>query len=239
MSKARYILGFDTAMSGCSASLYDIAHDRFSSEIRPMPRGQAEFLVPMIQEAVADAGVGFADIDAIATTIGPGAFTGLRIGLSTARTMGLALSKPVIGCTTTDVLAYQFFAKDNIPQGAQLIVLLETKRKDFYIQPYDENGAALADADAFELDDVLEVAAARPAVFIGDALGRFKGLLADGQGEGFTYIEGYDQPDPEVICSLASDYLEKGIASEYPAEPLYLRGADTSKPKKNQRILAQ
>ncbi len=69
-----------------------------------MARGQAERLAPMVREAVAAAGVAFSEIDRIAVTAGPGSFTGVRVGLSFARALALALNKPCLGVSTLEAL---------------------------------------------------------------------------------------------------------------------------------------
>lgn len=98
------ILAIDTSLSACSAALVR-GDETLVSRIEPMARGQAERLAPMVREIVGVSGLGFGDVDQIAVTRGPGAFTGLRIGLAFARGLALALDKPCIGISTLEVLA--------------------------------------------------------------------------------------------------------------------------------------
>ena len=97
------ILSLDTAMAACSVAVVDTAHDvPLSHTFVPMERGHAEALAPMVSQVMQDAGIGFGEIDRIVVTTGPGTFTGVRIGLSLARGIGLARSIPVIGIDLKD-----------------------------------------------------------------------------------------------------------------------------------------
>lgn len=231
---SRIILAFDTAMAGCSVSIVDRDKARTFAASESMARGQAERLVPMIDEIIVEAGIDYAAIDLIAVTTGPGAFTGLRIALSAARALALALQKPLVGVTTLDVIARQFFQKEKLDAGEALAVILETKRQDFYIQIFDATGAALSDPAALSAEKIRDDGGARKTVIIGDASGRLVEVLG-GLPENWRVIKGYDLPDPAVLAALAAETF-KAQGAHRP-EPLYLREADVSMPKKKQRAI--
>lgn len=100
------VLGIDTSLDACSVAVVNdgqtLAHIH-----EPMTRGQAERLAPMAREAMMQAGLAFNRIDRVAVTTGPGSFTGVRIGLSFARALALALGKPCIGVSTLEALALE------------------------------------------------------------------------------------------------------------------------------------
>ncbi|WP_395647182.1 tRNA (adenosine(37)-N6)-threonylcarbamoyltransferase complex dimerization subunit type 1 TsaB [Terricaulis sp.] len=100
------VLAVDTALDACSVA---IARDGevLASISETMTRGQAERLAPMAREAITQAALAFTQIDRIATTTGPGSFTGVRVGLSFARALALAISKPCIGVSTLEALALE------------------------------------------------------------------------------------------------------------------------------------
>lgn len=98
------ILAIDTALDACSVAIVGDGQTLVSC-VEPMARGQAERLAPMVRETMLEAALAMESLDRIAVTRGPGAFTGLRVGLAFARGLGLALERPVIGVSTLEALA--------------------------------------------------------------------------------------------------------------------------------------
>lgn len=98
------VLAVDTALDACSVAIAR-GEKTLASISEPMSRGQAERLAPMAREAAAHAAITFADLDCIVVTTGPGSFTGVRVGLSFARALALAVARPCVGVSTLEALA--------------------------------------------------------------------------------------------------------------------------------------
>lgn len=220
------ILAIDSAMNGCGAGV--CAGGTVHARAEAMASGQGERLVPMVQDVMRGAGLSYTDLQAIVTTVGPGAFTGLRIGLSAARALGLATNVPVFGVTTLQALASQY-ARDKKPAG-KIAVILETKRMDFYFQVFTADAEVLSEAAAMDAAGVLKLIPA-DAVVIGDALERFK---AEAGNPKLHFASGYELPDMGVAAALFYENEGRGAYTQ-PAEPVYLRGADVTVPKKPAR----
>jgi tRNA threonylcarbamoyladenosine biosynthesis protein TsaB len=122
------LLAIDTAAPRLQLALLD-AGGRLETLSEDMATGQAERLFPALAELLARAGGAYADLDRIAVTTGPGSFTGLRIGLSAARGLGLALGLPVLGIPS--LLALSLGA----PAGP-VAVLLDARRDEAYFQAF-------------------------------------------------------------------------------------------------------
>jgi tRNA threonylcarbamoyladenosine biosynthesis protein TsaB len=224
------VLAFDTALGGCSVGL--LAGERSAVRQVPTQRDQAKILIPLINEVLAEVGVGYPDLDLIVSTVGPGSFTGLRLGLSTARSLSLALSKPLVGVTTLEVAARQMVTE--MPGDTPVLVVLETKRTDFYLQLFDPQGHPQGEPMAKEVPEIIEFLAARRVSLTGDALTRF----TEGLGGNLDVSRemGRVLLDPLTLARIGMEKAEAGRGGDL--SPVYLRGADVSVSKQTPRRIA-
>src|SRR5271169_5212167 len=115
-------LAVDTALGACSVAITSdgatLAHHWV-----PMPRGHAEALAPMVEQAMAESGLAFADLDRLAVTTGPGTFTGQRVGLAFMRGLRLALDRPLVGITTLAAMAAA------VEQKSRLVAVIHDARR--------------------------------------------------------------------------------------------------------------
>ena len=128
------ILAFDTSAAQCAAAL--LCGDQVWLKIEAMDKGQAERLLPLLAELLAEAGVAWRDLAAIAVGTGPGNFTGVRISVAAARGLALGLGIPAIGVTRLEALAH------GLPRP--LTVIEDARRGEVYVQNFTEAGAGVA-----------------------------------------------------------------------------------------------
>jgi tRNA threonylcarbamoyl adenosine modification protein YeaZ len=127
------VLAFDTSAAHCAAAL--VLGDRVLADVvEPMQKGQAERLVPLLEEVLARAGMAWGNLDTLAVGVGPGNFTGIRIAVSTARGLALGLGIPAIGVSRFDALAH-----DLMPPFA---VVEDARRGSVYVQVFGAKGGA-------------------------------------------------------------------------------------------------
>ncbi|QJE74377.1 tRNA (adenosine(37)-N6)-threonylcarbamoyltransferase complex dimerization subunit type 1 TsaB [Aerophototrophica crusticola] len=133
-------LGIDTATSACACAVWSAGEGRaLAVRAEAMTRGQAERLIPLVQETLAAAGLGFDAIGRYAAVVGPGTFTGLRIGLAAARGLALAADRPLLGVTSLEAAARGLDVGDR--DGRTLLACIESRRDELFVQPW---GADLA-----------------------------------------------------------------------------------------------
>jgi len=221
------VLGIDTATSGCAAALVRDS-DCLADAGARMARGQSEALAPMIDDVVRRAGIAFADIDAIAVTRGPGAFTGLRIGLAAARAMALALSCPCLGINTFEVLFAQARECGRVSDVDAVLVAVESKREEQFIAAFDPSGTALGAPAAIRPDDVSSLlGAARRVCVVGDAADKIVPVLENEFD--IVRVPEIAVPDPAMVARLGLNVLK--TPEKAPSTPFYLRPPDVTLPK--------
>ena len=134
------VLAIDTALEACSAAVLDTEKGVLASEMRPMTRGHAEALMPLIAEVMDEAGTKFSELDRIAVTTGPGSFTGLRVGIAAARGIALSTGKPAFGVTTLAAFAAPYIAADDT---LSLAVAIDARHEHVYLQMFGPGGRTL------------------------------------------------------------------------------------------------
>lgn len=214
------VLAFDTAQSFCSVAVLDDIRV-VAMRSKAMERGHAEALMPMVLAAMSDARIELNEIDLFAATRGPGAFTGIRIGLAAARGMALAAGKPCWGVGTIAAVARAVDIDQR--SGRILLVALETKRDDVYAQVFDERLVAIGDARAVAIDVLAEDIRGlkKPVLIAGDAKARVLGCLPDAiPADGADLVI-----NPAIVAHIArEEWVAAGTpAAPPPPRPLYLR----------------
>lgn len=213
------VLAFDTAMAGISVGVIT-ADGNTAQRVIQTERDQASLLIPTIQEILNEVSASFKDLDLIVCTRGPGSFTGLRIGISTARMMAASLQIPVRGVCTLDLMVRHY---DTV---GTLLILLETKRKDFYAAYFDTDKIQKMEPLAADAQTIISNGPSEPFMVGGDCVKRFEESVS----AEFESLETIIQPDPIILAKLGLEEFEREGDTGMP-EPLYLRGADVSEPK--------
>lgn len=225
------LLALDTATSGCSVAILQ-AGQILAHASEAMARGQSEALVPMIDRVLKEAGVTLDQMERIAVTRGPGAFTGLRIGLATARALALARSIPCIGVETLEVLAAMAKAAGH---PGPFLVAIDSKRGDLYTQAFDA-----------QCEPATQPAALNPDLIPGVALAALGAtgavtLVGDAQDKMRTRLEttGWDATPTSISTPEAWMVGQLAIArapDRFTPVPLYLRAADAALPVRGGRL---
>lgn len=199
------LLAFDTATPQVTVALHD-GDDVVAEVVSDRTMKHGEQLAPLISDVLAEAGIVRQDLTAIAVGAGPGPFTGLRVGLVTARTLGFALEIPVYAACTLDVLAVEAVASG---VGGGFFVATDARRKEVYLASYDPDGVRL---EGPVVARPAEVATSTPVV-----------------GEGaLLYPDAF--PTPLGPVRPSAGWLARAVAEErvelMDPEPLYLRRPD-------------
>lgn len=204
------LLAIDTSSHICSACIFDVeAGEMLASETRDIGRGHAEVLMELITKCLDQSKTTYNELNRIGVTIGPGSFTGVRVGMSVARGLGISLNIPVLGITTLD--ACEAKAEKSQHDG-KLVTLLDAKRGQLYCKIAGEAPFAATYAEiAIAIRELNPILCASGAA-----------VLNENCQLTYPVIHEDAACDIKIVAQLAST-MSEGNA---PPEPLYLRSAD-------------
>jgi tRNA threonylcarbamoyladenosine biosynthesis protein TsaB len=231
------VLALDTS-AAVAVSLVDEDGARLASRTSDERRRHAESLAPLIEEVLAEAGVEPSGLTAVVAGTGPAPFTGLRVGLVTARTLALTIGVPVLGVPSLDALAAQAVSDLGLRTGAEILATSDARRKEVYWARYrvisheGPHGVPvvelLAGPDVDRAGFVAQAQLAAPET--GD--GQLPVVVGEGAMLYPEFLPVADDaplvPDATVLARLALVRREADV--EQPAEPLYLRRPDVHEP---------
>ena len=212
------LLAFDTSSAAVTVALATPAGEIVASSTTVDALRHGELLAPAIASALETAGAGPRDLTGIAVGVGPGPYTGLRVGLVTARTLAFVLDLPVYGVCSLDVVAVEA-ALGPSPIGRDFVVATDARRKEVYLAAYDDHGRRLDGPDVVR---PAEAATEQPVA-----------------GEGaLLYPDAF--PNAREPSMPGAGWLARAVAEElaelHDPEPMYLRRPDAVAPGAPKRV---
>ncbi len=222
------LLAIDTATSAITVALHD-GEGVLAESTTLDARRHGEYLAPAVARVLAQAGRTPAEVSAVVAGTGPGPFTGLRIGLVTARTFAFACGIPVYGVCSLDALAHQGWLEDAAGLGRSCLVATDARRKEVYWAGYDVTAGGVRRRGE---PMVAKAAAIAEQVRALPVIGRGAVLYADQLGPRVGPLD--------VSAGAMADLAVRRMAAGFhlpPADPMYLRRPDTMPPSPRKLVM--
>ena len=224
------ILSIETSTSICSVAIHEQGELLALAEIKE-PGAHAEKLLGLVDEVFEKAGLSFGDLDAVAVSQGPGSYTGLRIGVSTAKGIAYALEIPLIGINTLQAMA----ASQQVAPGDYVVTVLDARRKEVYTQTFGDSLQELSSIEAVVLeegifDSILEKGR---VYFVGDGVEKVKeevksanalfvadcGISLSAKNMGVLASEKHARQEWEDLAYFVPNYLKEFKALQSTKNP--------------------
>lgn len=215
------ILLIETSTSLCSVALAvdgRVAVNRESAE----PRAHAALTAPYVQEVLSEAGLRAAELDAVCVSAGPGSYTGLRVGVSTAKGICFAAGVPLLSVGTLEVLVHQARTEGWLPDGCRYVIpMIDARRMEVYTAVFTPEGERLTEVEprVIDAESFREERAAGPVLFVGDGAGKCREAL---DGENVHFVQACPRAAAMLTPALAE--FEAGHFRDVAYfEPFYLK----------------
>jgi len=205
-----HILAIDTSTGPCSVAIW--ADNRITAYMEnAKPIMQSASLMPLVEQALAESKLTYKDLNLVACTVGPGSFTGIRVGLASARGIAFAAQIPSAGYTTLEVLAYATKAK-----SGTILAILNAGKGEYYCQSFSALGLTpLSEPMLTSPEDAKKMAAAPGVTVIGN-------IALDQHMPAITF------PRADALAELAAQKFLPAVE----LRPFYIRAPDAKLPKK-------
>ena len=211
------VLALDTS-GAVAVALTSDTGDVLAARAEGQQRHHAELLAPMIAAVLAEAGVERTELTSIVVGTGPAPFTGLRVGLVTARTLALGLGIPALGVPSLDAIAAA--ASRTVAPGTTIVVATDARRREVYSSTYRADGPGLVHVLVEPAVGAASSVVVEPGALV---VGRGVSLYPDALGA-LDVPDGLLDPDPAELARLA--LARRAGGRTLPTEPLYLRRPD-------------
>jgi tRNA threonylcarbamoyladenosine biosynthesis protein TsaB len=215
------ILAIDTALGACSACVLDAGEpEPVAIEQTAMDRGHAEALMPMIERVMAATEGGFSSLDRVAVTIGPGSYTGLRVGISAARAIAFAAGIPAVGVSTLAASAAPLIGREG---GRVVAAALDARHGQVWFQALNAQGKQLVSVRQVNHRDAARAIGAGPVSLVGSAA---LAVANEAWAIGLDAIVVDDRKAPDVIWVAHLGLIADPETA--PPRPLYLKPPETT-----------
>lgn len=212
------VLALDTALAACSVGLFDTERDKVvASDTALLRRGHAEALVPMMERVIAKLEGGWTAVSRIGVVVGPGSFTGLRVGIAAARAAALATKRPAVGVTTLAALVAPVIA---ISEGSPVAAVIDARHCNVFFQLFSSEGHPLCDPAVLAVSEAAARLAEQPVHLVGTGSPAVRAALSQ---LGVIIRSSDADAVPDIV------YVAKLAAAADPAKalptPLYVKTA--------------
>lgn len=215
------ILAIDTALGACSACVLEAgATQPVAIEQVAMERGHAEALMPMIERVMGEVEGGFSSLDRVAVTIGPGSYTGLRVGISAARAIAFAAGIPAVGVSTLAATAAPLIGREG---GRVIAAALDARHGQVWFQALNAQGKQLVSIRQVNHRDAARAIGAGPVSLVGSAA---LAVANEAWAIGLDAVVVDDARAPDVIWVARLGLIADPQSA--PPRPLYLKEPETT-----------
>ena len=215
------IILIETSTSLCSVALAENGEITAYKE-SSAPKAHASLTAVFIDEMLREKGLGIADCDAICVSMGPGSYTGLRVGVSTAKGLCFGAKKPLLAVGTLDTLVAQAIAEGLVPEGCRYIVpMIDARRMEVYTATFKPDTEQVTQTEPIIIDQNSFAAELEegPVLFIGDGAGKCEGTITHPNAR---FVQCWPKAS-SMLAPASAEYKEKRFKDVAYFEPFYLK----------------